>query len=82
MTDERKKTEVFRAEMFRGFRVILAPCFGYLFVKTSSAPHSCNTLIKARGQRERETRLFVVVLISSSISIYRFILLLLLFVSS
>ena len=54
VTDERKKTEVFRAELFRVFRVILAPCFGYLFVKTSSAPHSCNTLIKARGQRERD----------------------------
>jgi len=53
-TFPRHKTEVLRAELFRVFGVILAPCFGYLFVKTSSAPHSCNTLIKARGQRERD----------------------------
>ena len=81
MRTKEKRLKFFAADLFRVFR-FLAPCFGYLFVKTSSAPHSCNTLIKARGQRERETRLFVVVLISSSISIYRFILLLLLFVSS
>ena len=55
-SDGRKKKDwsFSPAELFRVFGLFLAPCFGYLFVKTSSAPHSCNTLIKAWGQRERD----------------------------
>ena len=49
-----KRLKCVAADLFRVLGVFLAPCFGYLFVKTSSAPHSCNTLIKARGQRERD----------------------------